>query len=342
MRARVAARARHRAASRELCRRIPRARVSSISWTSIAPAARPIRTCCATARSSSACACATRSAWARSWFATGHYARRLRRRGRPGAATRRAIEPRISPTSCTRCSAHALRARAVPARGAAQARGARAGAPRRPAGARQARQHRHLLHRRAPVRANSWRASSTPRPARSRASTGSLLGQHRGLPFYTLGQRAGLDDRRRARLRAGAVVRRAQGQRAQRADRRAAARAALPRGAARLAPGAVNWLCRSRAAAAFAARCSCATASRRRPPSVRAAGRRQRPDRVRAAAARRDARASSRCSTSRTAAWAAAVDRARSASSGSRRYNSLPISAARGVPAVERGEIHDR
>ena len=93
-------------------------------------------------------------AWARrlgaEFFATGHYARCCR------------------PPTAPACSRHAMRAKdqsyflsavpraelarcLMPLGELAQGRRARAGTPRGAAGVRQARQHRHLLHRRAPV-----------------------------------------------------------------------------------------------------------------------------------------------------------------------------------------------
>ena len=54
---------------------------------------------------------------------------------------------------------------------------------------------------------------------------GKTLGEHRGLALYTLGQRCGTRTRRPRRRRRGPVVRRGQGHRAQRADRRAGSRA---------------------------------------------------------------------------------------------------------------------
>ena len=67
--------------------------------------------------------------------------------------------------------------------------------------------------------------SSRRERARSRRRTASVLGEHRGLAFYTLGQRSGLRRRRPRRRRRGALVRRRQGRRAQRADRGAGSRA---------------------------------------------------------------------------------------------------------------------
>ncbi len=56
----------HSPAPRRPFARIPRARVHAISSMPTAPGSRPIRMCCAIAKSSSATACATRSAWAAS------------------------------------------------------------------------------------------------------------------------------------------------------------------------------------------------------------------------------------------------------------------------------------
>ena len=173
----VGARAGHRPAPRQLRRASTGSRCSPSSWPSTAPAARPIRTCCAIARSSSASACTMRSGWARHWFATGHYARLRAGRGRPGAAARRATRPRISPTSCTRRAARALRAAccfrwANCTKAEVRERGAARGA----AGVRQARQHRHLLHRRAPVRRVPGALPAEAARARSKRSTASVLG----------------------------------------------------------------------------------------------------------------------------------------------------------------------
>ena len=110
-------------------------------------------------------------------FATGHYARLEQRRRRPGAAqgARSRQGPVLLPA---RRGARAFRARAVSARRAHQGRGARAGARGRTAGVRQARQHRHLLHRRTAVsripralHPDHTRATSSPRAARSSGAT---------------------------------------------------------------------------------------------------------------------------------------------------------------------------
>ena len=191
MRARWRGELAHSAAPGELRGRVSRACLSSISWPSIAPAARPIPMCSAIARSSSASPCATR-----------------------GGSAPRASRPDTTPASCSgpagaelhkaRDAAkdqsyflHAVdlaraRRHADADRGAREGRGARAGAAGGPAGVRQARQHRHLLRRRAAL-------SRVPRPlisptsrARSSPPTASGWARTAGLAFYTLGQREGL------------------------------------------------------------------------------------------------------------------------------------------------------
>jgi len=83
---------------------------SGIFCVSTAPAAHPIRTCCATARSSSAWRCSGHDAWAPhiSRPGTTPGCRRLRR---ARVCTRRATAPRIRAISCT-----PWRARSWPAR----------------------------------------------------------------------------------------------------------------------------------------------------------------------------------------------------------------------------------
>ena len=88
-----------------------------------------------------------------------------------------------------------------------RARARRAG----PAGLRQARQHRHLLHRRAAVPRFPRRGSSAMRRVRSKRPRATRSARIVGLAFYTLGQREGLAHRRPPRRPEAAVVRRRQG-----------------------------------------------------------------------------------------------------------------------------------
>ena len=94
-----------------------------------------------------------RSGSGAAWFATGHYARRAAIAGRPGARCAPWMRARTRPTFCTACRARVWRGCssrwASCARPQVRERARRAGL-RDP---RQAGQHRHLLHWRAPVRA---------------------------------------------------------------------------------------------------------------------------------------------------------------------------------------------
>ncbi len=85
-------------------------------------------------------------------FATGHYARRVDGADGSGTVPGRWTAPRIRPTSCTRSSVPACRGCCFRSgelvKAEVRERARRAGLR----GARQARQHRHLLHRRAAVR----------------------------------------------------------------------------------------------------------------------------------------------------------------------------------------------
>ena len=84
------------------------------------------------------------------------------------------------------------RAHVVSDRRAAQDRRAPHGARADAAGVRQEGQHRHLLHRRATVRRVPVAAICPRSPATSRRSRAASVGEHRGLMYYTLGQRQGL------------------------------------------------------------------------------------------------------------------------------------------------------
>ena len=210
--------------TRELRRRVPRARLPAFPRRVRAPVARPIPTSRAIARSSSACASSMRerlgARLVRHRPLRAHVARR---RPRPPAA-RRAIAAKDQ-TYFLHTVPRAQLARTLFPIGdlpKAEVRAHRARA--RAARARQARQHRHLLHRRASVRRIPGAATCPRSRAPSRRPTAGALGTHRGLMYYTLGPATGPRDRRRARRARGAVVRGGQGPRAQRAGGRAGAR----------------------------------------------------------------------------------------------------------------------
>ena len=266
-------------------------RCSLHSWPNTAPVARPIRTCCAIARSSSACACDyAHAAGRRSCFATGHYARAAPARATAPALCRRAMQAKDQSYFLHSVQRAALRA-ACCFRSASCTKdaGARAGAPRRAC--------RCTTSPTAPASASS--ASGRSRSSSGRylpdapgpieTLDGQVLGQHRGLPFYTLGQRAGLAIGGARGCAPGALVRRAQGSGAQRADRGAAARAArleAERGRYRAAQLAVRPRARQRSTP----QSSCAIASPQQPATRhRCAPDGGARDRIRAAPARRDA-----------------------------------------------------
>ncbi len=125
------------------------------------------------------------------WIATGHYARVVHGARRVAAAQRRAMRPRTRAISCTASTPAALARCLFPLGELTKGEVRAARARRGPAGARQARQHRHLLHRRTPL-------CGVPRPLPSPATRADAdrgradRGEHQGLPFYTLGQRSGL------------------------------------------------------------------------------------------------------------------------------------------------------
>ena len=149
-RARRRRRARHPAAPREFRRSSTARACSTISSPSTAPAARRIPTCCAIARSSSASASTTRRGSARD--ASPPATTRASSTRPTGPVLLKARDPDKDQSYFLHAvDARAFRARAVSARRAHQDRSARAGARGRPAGVRQARQHRHLFHRRTAV-----------------------------------------------------------------------------------------------------------------------------------------------------------------------------------------------
>ncbi len=158
----------HPAASGELLPPSTASACSPIFCANMPPAARPTRTCCATGRSSSACASITCAASARERIATGHYAR-LRDMG---PAAPRLLKARDASKDQS-YFLHGVAPRGAGEhlfRSASSAR-TRCGAARTRAGLRvirQARQHRHLLHRRTPVRGFSEPLSRPDSGARSR------------------------------------------------------------------------------------------------------------------------------------------------------------------------------
>ncbi len=121
-------------------------------------------------------------------FATGHYARI----GPSGSCCAASTATRTRATSCMRSTPHSSRpanfrsaACASPKSGASRASAACPVAGK-------ARFDRHLLHRRAPVRRFRRAAGCPAGRGRSRAIDGAVIGRHRGLERYTLGQRSGL------------------------------------------------------------------------------------------------------------------------------------------------------
>ena len=189
-----------------------------------------------------------------------------------------------------------------------QGRGARARPPRRAAGASTSRQHRHLLHRRAAV-PRVPRGYLPERPGRSRPPRRAPR-HARGLPFYTLGQRAGLHIGGRARFGRGTLVRRPQGCRAQRAHRGAGTRTPEALETRALRTGPMNWLCGT-PAGEFAHRREGA------PPSARPGGKRTR------AAGRHDSRRLRRAAARRGAGPVRGVLRRDSAASAARSSRTL-------------------
>ena len=165
----------------------------------------------ATARSSSASASSTRGASAPTAFATGHYARSSPRTVRRGCCAAR------TPTRTRRYFLHTVPGDVARTHACfrsatcAKAEVRRIARERGAAGARQARQHRHLLHRRAAVRASSSRSYLPAQPGPDRDDRWARLGAHRGLMYYTLGQRQGLDLGGVRGARGSPVVRRRQG-----------------------------------------------------------------------------------------------------------------------------------
>ena len=125
------------------------------------------------------------------WIATGHYARIDASRRVPGCSRQRTAAKDQS-YFLHAVDAAGARPDSVSRSAAAQGRGAPAGPRGGIAGVRQAGQHRHLLHRRAALSRNFSAAICRRRRARSRPRTDAIVGEHRGLPFHTLGQRSGL------------------------------------------------------------------------------------------------------------------------------------------------------
>jgi hypothetical protein len=150
---------------------------------------------------------------------------------------------------------------------------------------------------------SSWAAICRMRPGPIESSTAGCSDSTAACrSIRWAARRAG--DWRRARLRAGALVCRAQGQRAQRADRGAAARAASARGrrGGRPAP----QLAVRRAGRQLRCRGQAALSPARAAGERVGAARGQRPDRIRRRRSAPRRPASSRCSTSRDDAWAVA------------------------------------
>jgi len=176
-------------------------------------------------------------------FATGHYARC--RTLADGAALYQARDAtRISPTFCTRLRASALRAYCCRSATCSSARCANS---RAPAACRcmTSPTARYLLIGERPFAEFLGRyLADAPGPIES--IDGRPLGQHRGLPFYTLGSAPGSRSAASALAQSPGMC--AKGQRAQRADRGAAARAASARGR-RGGDRAAHWLCARTAAA---------------------------------------------------------------------------------------------
>ena len=233
-------RARHSAAPGELRRTNIARTCSNISSPSTAPAARRIPTCCATARSSSASASTTRAAGRAAVRHRPLRAPRAQRRGGP-CCSRRATPTRTSPTSCTPSRANISRACCCRSASCTKTEvrelAREAGLPvfdkpdstgicfigERP--------FREFLARYIPT---------TPGDIVHRRRRGGRA--HRGLAFYTLGQRGGLDIGGRAGAARRAVVCGRQGSRAQRTAGRAGARSSAARRAVHWPPGpATGW-----------------------------------------------------------------------------------------------------
>ncbi len=194
------------------------------------------------------------------------------------APTARGCSRRAMPAKDQSYFLHAVRARAVRARAVAARR---AGQGTRCASARAAPGCRCSTSPTAPASASSasarsgssWRVSCAISPAPSSHAEGERLGTHRGLAFYTLGQRAGLEIGGRARPHRGALVRGGQGQ--LRATCSSWCRATSTRccSSRALTTGPWHWLDAPAPAPRFAPASRCATARQTSPATLRAATR---------------------------------------------------------------------
>ena len=138
---------------------------------------------------------------------------------RPADCCADSIRARTRATSCTPCRATMLARTLFPIGHLPKSGGASHRARARPARARQARQHRHLLHRRTTVCGVPADVPASP----ARPDRDARRQQDRDAPRpHVLHARPapGPRSRRRTRCRGKSVVRRAQGPRAQRAGRR--------------------------------------------------------------------------------------------------------------------------
>ena len=130
--------------------------------------------------------------------------RRVHRPLRPAAPTaqlHRAVDPAKDQSYVLGVlDPEQLAARDVPARRLTKDARARRGGRARLRGRRQARQPRHLLHRRTATPAAAWRGGSAQQPgAVVDAVTGDVVGEHDGAYAFTVGQRTGLRLERPAR-----------------------------------------------------------------------------------------------------------------------------------------------
>ncbi len=115
----------------------------------------------------------------------------------------------------------------------------------RPAGADEAGQHRHLLHRRATVRASSCDSYLPDEPGPIRESRDERSATTAGLHHYTLGQRGGLGIGGRADAPSGAWYVLAKDAPRDRADRRSRATTTRALDTRLVRTGQVNWLVRA-------------------------------------------------------------------------------------------------
>ncbi len=165
-------------------------RCSRTSSTNTAPAARRIRTCCATAKSSSSTFLDHARALGAEKIATGHYARVDRADGR-WRLLRARDAAKDQSYFLHALQQEALSATLFPIGEHAEARRARARARGDAADAREEGLDRHLLHRRARFPRVPRRLHSGA-PGEIRTPDGATVGEHTGVFFYTLGQRSGL------------------------------------------------------------------------------------------------------------------------------------------------------